>query len=602
MRRPSRRPTTIAATPPAAATQVAAAGPPSVNPGPKSPGYASCRRDSRREPHGSTSAPISAGEHGAPPVIAKANGTKPARRRACETRDGVGEMREDPNRQLDARGSTSDPPRTNAAQRCRAANAASGMHEERRDRNSSATRDHLRTECIAMQRLDVQLVRVLGEGAVELGRGRRVGLRLADDREQPQERGASRVRTTTRARRRTRGAPCATSNTRTTNEPDEQMPRKTACSRERGTPPRRPPPDASASGHPGWRRKRKKSVSAAGTSTWRSSVPGCASSAIGAAVARREDCQRDRRREDADTERTPTGTTRPPPRTRRRTRPVQAHSGSCSTTCVGSAPASLGDEREEGVPERERVTRMQTAVAKLVDGADMQVAELGELADTTEVEERIAVDDARDVPEQHAEAETDQRNDEGVARPAGRRPRAARTAARRGRRRRERRARARSSRGRGTRAGAPARAPRARTRRSQMLRAGVAPARRATPATTARAWRRRVAARARRPSEAEGVPPRAAGSASSRMGAVLTLRRIAHTAVPVVRELAQAGARHAPGVAGVQRACALGLRRTQRRESGADGVLAAPWRERRRAHPCRCGACASSGGGCATSR
>ena len=68
------------------------------------------------------------------------------------------------------------------------------------------------------------------------------------------------------------------------------------------------------------------------------------------------------------------------------------------------------------MPERERVTRMQAAVAKLVDGADMQVAELCELANPTEVEERIAVDDARDVPEQHAEAKTDQRDDEGVAR------------------------------------------------------------------------------------------------------------------------------------------------------------------------------------------
>ena len=79
----------------------------------------------------------------------------------------------------------------------------------------------------------------------------------------------------------------------------------------------------------------------------------------------------------------------------------------------------LGDEREEGVPERERVARMQTAVVKLVDRADVEVAEGIELAHAAEVEEGVTVDDPGDVPEQDPEHEPGERDGQGVP---GRRP------------------------------------------------------------------------------------------------------------------------------------------------------------------------------------
>ena len=51
-------------------------------------------------------------------------------------------------------------------------------------------------------------------------------------------------------------------------------------------------------------------------------------------------------------------------------------------------PGELRDEREEAVPERERVARVQPAVLELVDRAQVQVAELDELAHARHVEER----------------------------------------------------------------------------------------------------------------------------------------------------------------------------------------------------------------------
>src|SRR4051812_35833065 len=65
----------------------------------------------------------------------------------------------------------------------------------------------------------------------------------------------------------------------------------------------------------------------------------------------------------------------------------------------------LADEREPCMPERERVTGMQTAVAELVDRPQRQPAEVGELANPREVEERVAADDPLDRPECDSEAE-----------------------------------------------------------------------------------------------------------------------------------------------------------------------------------------------------
>ena len=71
------------------------------------------------------------------------------------------------------------------------------------------------------------------------------------------------------------------------------------------------------------------------------------------------------------------------------------------------------------MPERKRVARMQTAVAKLVDRADVEVAEGIELAHAAEVEEGVTVDDPGDVPEQDPEHEPGERDGQGVP---GRRP------------------------------------------------------------------------------------------------------------------------------------------------------------------------------------
>jgi len=65
------------------------------------------------------------------------------------------------------------------------------------------------------------------------------------------------------------------------------------------------------------------------------------------------------------------------------------------------------DEREEAVPEREGVARMQATVLELVDRAQVQIAESDELADARLVEQAVAEDDALDVPEEPAEHDPD---------------------------------------------------------------------------------------------------------------------------------------------------------------------------------------------------
>ena len=56
----------------------------------------------------------------------------------------------------------------------------------------------------------------------------------------------------------------------------------------------------------------------------------------------------------------------------------------------GRAPTSFDDEREEPVPERKRVARMEAAVLELVDRAQVEVAEVDELPYARLVEEPVA--------------------------------------------------------------------------------------------------------------------------------------------------------------------------------------------------------------------
>ena len=68
------------------------------------------------------------------------------------------------------------------------------------------------------------------------------------------------------------------------------------------------------------------------------------------------------------------------------------------------------------MPERKRVAGMQAAVCELVHRADVQRAERVELAHAAEVEERIPVHDARDMPKRDPEEQADQRDGKRVPR------------------------------------------------------------------------------------------------------------------------------------------------------------------------------------------
>ena len=61
------------------------------------------------------------------------------------------------------------------------------------------------------------------------------------------------------------------------------------------------------------------------------------------------------------------------------------------------------DERQKAVPEREGVAGMRAAVGELLDRLEREGVERLQLADARQVEEAVAADLARDVPQQHAE-------------------------------------------------------------------------------------------------------------------------------------------------------------------------------------------------------
>ena len=61
-----------------------------------------------------------------------------------------------------------------------------------------------------------------------------------------------------------------------------------------------------------------------------------------------------------------------------------------------------GDDGQEAVPERERVSGMKASVLELDDAVQRQIVEGKELADAGEVEEPVALNRPGDVPEDHA--------------------------------------------------------------------------------------------------------------------------------------------------------------------------------------------------------
>ena len=100
---------------------------------------------------------------------------------------------------------------------------------------------------------------------------------------------------------------------------------------------------------------------------------------------------------------------------------------SCRTTERRVDAGEVRDHRQEPVPERERVARVQAAVGELVDRAQREPVEGIELANAREMEERVAGEGRRDPPErdpeQDAAAEQEQRPGARLELPAAERER-----------------------------------------------------------------------------------------------------------------------------------------------------------------------------------
>ena len=70
---------------------------------------------------------------------------------------------------------------------------------------------------------------------------------------------------------------------------------------------------------------------------------------------------------------------------------------------LGILARELRDQRDEAVPERERVPGMQAAVGELRDPVERELVEVEQLPYAREVEQAVAVDRGGDDPEQHAD-------------------------------------------------------------------------------------------------------------------------------------------------------------------------------------------------------
>ena len=80
----------------------------------------------------------------------------------------------------------------------------------------------------------------------------------------------------------------------------------------------------------------------------------------------------------------------------------------------GLGARGLRDERQEAVPQRERIAGVQPAVGELVRAGEREVAEGKQLLDAGEMEEPVSTDVTRDVPEEKAEERTDARHGTAV--------------------------------------------------------------------------------------------------------------------------------------------------------------------------------------------
>ena len=287
------------------------------------------------------------------------------------------------------------------------------QQDERRDRDRAGAPEELGLEPVAVQPEDVELIGVVRKRAPQLGVAGIVGDGVADDRQKPQahrrrrdrhgcdrrgERaGAARVEQHPREQeagehdqdeRRVRGVD-QRHRARRGGDRGEQLPRRHAHVDEDECEQRR------EHQHPARvRRQRQRDEGTA--------VPG-------RETEQRPLGQQRRQAGPARAEERGAGLVGEPEAERQQHgRPVQHDLGGVDT-------GQLRDEREKAVPERERIARVQPAVAVLVQGAQRERAEVVELPDPAEMEERIAAI-RRDPPERDPGGEPEQ---EHAERPRG---------------------------------------------------------------------------------------------------------------------------------------------------------------------------------------
>ena len=123
---------------------------------------------------------------------------------------------------------------------------------------------------------------------------------------------------------------------------------------------------------------------------------------VGAAAVRRERRDPDLREDDRD-RRPHAAEERPPRLVRHEQRQRREHRRLVEDDVCRIDEGDASDERQEAVPERERITGVETAVGELVHRVERERAEGVELAHARKVEEPVAADLAGNRPEQEAE-------------------------------------------------------------------------------------------------------------------------------------------------------------------------------------------------------
>ena len=357
-----------------------------------------------------------------PPASANWNGKKPTRRRACEMRDDVREGDEQERHERDERHGERA---AHDERRPAPARGEAGQRDEqqRRDGNQPGAREHVRHHAEAVRRANVELALVEPQRPETLGLVRRDGGRVAGQRQQPDEEQQPReARAPPSASRPPRMSPRVHSAAHEhvpgkrhaeedgvggVHDGEHEGSRAGACEQ----PPRRTP----GRGERQRERRGYEQLARRGR--------GERQRRVRAAVPRRHGherhrcCRGDERRHDPAEQR-PAGLEPDEHRHRREDARQMADD-------VRRIDARHGrNERQQPVPEREGVPRVEASVRELVQRVERQVAEVGELAHAGEMEQPVAAHLAGDVPEEDAEQD--------AAAPQRRAPRA-------GRRRRRRR-------------------------------------------------------------------------------------------------------------------------------------------------------------------